>query len=83
MFYTYIIYSKCLDKFYVGSTQNIENRISRHNNSSTKSTKAGKPWVLVYQESFNTRAEAVRRELEIKSQKSRKYIENLIDSQDD
>lgn len=79
MFYIYILYSHTIDRYYVG-TQNIENRILRHNNSSTKSTKNGKPWVLVYQESFNTRAEAVKRELEIKKKKSRIYIQNLIDN---
>ena len=80
MFYIYILYSHTIDRYYVGSTQNIENRILRHNNSSTKSTKNGKPWVLVYQKSYNTRAEAVKRELEIKKKKSRTYIQNLIDN---
>jgi predicted GIY-YIG superfamily endonuclease len=33
---------------------------------------------LVYYESYTTRAEAVQRETEIKRQKSRKYLEELI-----
>ncbi len=36
------------------------------------------PWRLVYFEMFETRTEAIKRENEIKSKKSRKYIEVLI-----
>jgi predicted GIY-YIG superfamily endonuclease len=45
-----------------------------------KATKSKGPWVLVYQEQFDTKIEANRRELEIKSKKSRLYIEKLIQS---
>ena len=31
MYFTYILYSKNLDKYYVGSTNNLENRMERHN----------------------------------------------------
>ena len=77
MFKIYIIYSASLDRYYVGSTGNIEDRMFRHNNSGSKSTKSASDWVLVYSEDFETRSEAVQRELEIKGKKSRKYIERL------
>jgi putative endonuclease len=50
----------------------------RHNNSGSRSTKGASDWVLVYVEDFETRTDAVQRELEIKRKKSRKYIERLI-----
>ncbi len=78
MFYIYIIYSKTLDKYYVGSCQNIEQRLQDHLNSRSKFTKVAKDWVLKYSEAFNTRSEAYQREMQIKKMKSRKYIENLI-----
>ena len=78
MFKIYIIYSASLDRYYVGSTGNIEDRMFRHNNSGSKSTKSASDWVLVYSEDFETRSEAVQRELEIKGKKSRKYIERLV-----
>jgi putative endonuclease len=31
MFYTYILYNKEIDKFYIGSTSNIHNRLLEHN----------------------------------------------------
>lgn len=81
MYYTYILYSKSSDKYYTGSTGNLQDRLLRHNQGRSKSTKTGLPWIVVYQESFNNRAEAVRREMEIKRMKSRKYIEELIGSE--
>ncbi|KAF2331083.1 GIY-YIG nuclease family protein [Flavobacterium ginsenosidimutans] len=82
MFYIYIIYSKTLDKYYVGSCQNIEQRLQDHLNSRSKFTKVAKDWVLKYSEAFNTRSEAYQREIQIKKMKSRKYIENLIGTKD-
>jgi len=76
----YIIYSPFLDQFYIGHSQDIDDRIFRHNNSGSKATKKSNDWKLVYTEIFNTKAEAMRRELEIKRKKSRKYIEWLISS---
>jgi len=78
MFYTYIIYSKTLNKYYVGSCQDINKRIDDHLNSRSKFTKSAKDWEIKYFETFLTRSEACKRELQIKKMKSRKYIEDLI-----
>ncbi len=78
MFYTYIIYSKPKDRFYIGSTSNIELRVEHHNSGTTRSTKAGIPWNLCFFEEYPTRSEALKREYEIKRWKSRKMIEKLI-----
>ena len=78
MFSVYIIYSNKIDQYYIGQTENIENRLYRHNNNGSKSTKKANDWVLIYTEEFPTRVLAVNREAEIKKKKSRVYIENLI-----
>ena len=81
MSYTvYILYSVMLDQYYIGHTENVSDRIFRHNNSGSKSTKKANDWVLKYTEAFGTRGEAMKRELEIKNKKSRKYMESLINS---
>jgi putative endonuclease len=80
MFFTYILRSQKSGRYYIGHTQDIESRINRHNQGMVKATKSKGPWVLVYQEQFDTKIEANRRELEIKSKKSRLYIEKLIQS---
>jgi putative endonuclease len=74
MFYTYVLYSPNKDRFYIGSTGDLIDRLDRHNRGASKSTKYGVPWELVYFQSFPTRAEAVRKELEIKSKKSAEYF---------
>ena len=78
MFYNYILFSEKLNIYYVGSTGNLEDRLKRHNTGRSKFTKRGIPWKLVYQKQYLTKSEAYKAELYIKSQKSKKYIENLI-----
>ena len=82
MFTTYILYSSFANRYYVGSCEDIVIRLERHNRGGVPSTKPYKPWQLVYSESFATRAESVYREKEIKSKKSRKFIERLVESGD-
>jgi putative endonuclease len=77
-FIVYIIYSKSLDSFYVGHSANLDDRLFRHNNSGSKSTKKAKDWILVHQEAFPTRGEAMARETAIKKQKSKSFIQQLI-----
>jgi putative endonuclease len=75
---TYILYSESLDRYYTGSCEDIETRLIQHNSARNTSTKTGIPWILKYTETFDTRAQALSREREIKKKKSRKYIEWLI-----
>ena len=76
----YILYSSKLDKYYVGSTTDMPRRLEEHNRGKEKFTSTGCPWILVYMEIFTDLLDARRRELHIKKQKSRKYIETLIRS---
>lgn len=78
MWFTYIIYSVKLDRYYIGYTDNLSWRIERHNQGWGRFTRTGVPWKLVYYESFPTKSDAIKREREIKRKKSRVYIENLI-----
>lgn len=77
--YTYILYSKLLDKYYVGYTNIlIEERLKKHNTNHKGFTGKANDWVVVYVEVFDSKNEAYAREREIKAKKSRKYIEKLI-----
>ncbi|MFV1449024.1 GIY-YIG nuclease family protein [Maribacter sp. HS] len=78
-FTTYIIYRKTLNCYYVGSTENIDTRLLRHNNGNGSTyTKKANDWVLKWQLNFKTRSEAVSFELLVKKKKSRKYSDYLI-----
>jgi len=74
----YILQSLKNNRYYIGSTRNLVKRIHRHNSGTVLSTKAHLPWKLVYSETFETKGEASRRELQIKSWKKRVAIEKLI-----
>jgi putative endonuclease len=74
----YIIYSNSKDQFYIGHTQDVSNRLKQHNNGYSKSTKFGIPWKLLHVEHFDSRSAAIKREYEIKSKKSRKYLDWII-----
>ena len=65
-------------KYYVGCTSNLAQRIEFHNNGFVRSTKAHRPWQLIYQEKFDDLKSARERESQIKSWKKRSAIESLI-----
>jgi len=76
--FVYIV--RCSDNsLYTGYTNNIEARINKHNaGKGAKYTKTRRPVVLVYQEMYETKSEALRREYEIKTftrQRKLKLIE--------
>lgn len=77
-FYVYILFSEALNKYYIGSTQNISIRLEKHLQSHKGFTSKAKDWVLVYSEEFKTRTEAIRRERQIKKWRSRIMIEKLF-----
>ena len=79
-YHVYILFSELKDRFYIGYTSHLEVRLDEHNAGKTPSTKFGRPWKLVYSEVFQDKSSASKREMEIKSKESRKYIASLIKS---
>jgi putative endonuclease len=80
MFSMYILQSSISGRYYIGHTDEITRRLTEHNSGMAKYTRREKPWKVMYVENYATRSAAMRRELEIKRKKSRKYIEKLIES---
>ncbi len=78
MYSTYVLYSKKFNKIYIGQTNDVERRLTEHNSGNHRYTKRYIPWSVIYTEKFNTRAEAMQREKELKSQKGREFIWNII-----
>lgn len=78
MYYLYILQSDFDNSYYIGHSSNIEDRLMEHNLGRTRYSKSKRPWQLKYVEKYNTKAEAIKRELYLKRLKSKKYLENLI-----
>lgn len=66
--FVYIV--RCADdSLYTGITKNIIRRLDEHNNGNRTAsayTRARRPVALVYQESYQTRSQATKREYQIK-----------------
>jgi putative endonuclease len=80
MFTLYILYSKSIDSYYVGYTNDIDRRLSEHNRKKGKFTDRGIPWILVYTENFENKEQAMEKERQIKRKKSRSFIIEMINS---
>ena len=79
-FVVYILSSQIKNRFYIGFTSNLEERIIRHNQKSKGFTGNVNDWKIVYTENYPSKEEAHKRELQIKSWKSRTKIQELIAS---
>ena len=81
MYWVYILQNKA-DKFYIGSTADVTQRLESHNDLGPmhgKFTRKNGPWELVWREEHPTRVSAVARERQIKAMKSARWIrEHLL-----
>jgi len=64
MYYVYLIKSLNKNWVYTGSTENLRKRFQEHNSGQVKSTKACKPFQLIYYEAYKNKNDAKKRELE-------------------
>ena len=78
MFIVYILKNNLTGRHYIGSTNNIDRRISEHNRGHTRSTRQPGSWIVVYKEEFGTLIEARKRERLIKSYKGGNGFKKLI-----
>jgi putative endonuclease len=77
-YYLYIIQSQKDSSYYIGSSEDPEKRLEKHNLPHKGYTGKKQPWLLVYTETFPTKTEALKRERYLKRMKSKDFIINLI-----
>ena len=75
----YILQSESSGKFYIGSAVDLPRRLEEHQRNHSPYTRKRGPWILKYSEDHSTLAEARRRELQIKSWKSHRSVQDLVD----
>ncbi len=78
MYKTYILLSTIKGRYYVGHTGDLEKRLLQHNSGQTKSTKYGIPWKIIWTEEFSSRAEAMKREIQIKQRGIVRYLNSIL-----
>ncbi len=80
MYYFYILFSAGRNRYYIGHSGNLEERIKKHHTHHKGFTGNTDDWKIVYTEKYPTKSEAYARERQVKKWKSRKAIEKLINS---
>src|SRR5215469_11978315 len=75
-----ILQSGSSGHFYIGCAERPRVRLIEHQRGQTISTRGRGPWVLVYQEHFDTLSEVRRRERQLKGWKSHRSVQELIDA---
>jgi putative endonuclease len=78
-YFVYILYSAKLARFYVGTTDNVEQRLEEHNSAkySHSFTVKGIPWELFLKLECNSSENAYKLERFIKKMKSASFIRRL------
>lgn len=66
MYYAYALKSLKNGDIYIGSTGDLRARVKSHNSGKVRSTKAYKPWKLIYYEAYRAKADVTKRERELK-----------------
>lgn len=74
----YILQSEKSDRYYIGSTNDLDRRLAEHNFGKTKSLKYLRPLKVVFKKEYATLLEARRMELHLKNLKSRSILEKII-----
>lgn len=78
MSYVYILQSLKNNRYYIGSTNNLDRRLSEHLTGKSKYTKSILPIKLVFKQEFLNLNTARGVEFWLKKQKSRELISKII-----
>jgi putative endonuclease len=78
MFTVYVLKSIKHVYHYIGHTKNLDGRLKAHNYGKVRSTKAYRPYKVIYMENYKTRAEAFKREMFLKSGKGNLWLINKL-----
>jgi predicted GIY-YIG superfamily endonuclease len=77
-YFVYILYSSQLNQYYTGHNADFDDRLYRHVNSGSKSTKKASNWKIVYTKHLFQNPTLIKEKWRLKSKKAEKYIEWLL-----
>ena len=80
MYYTYVLQSLKDNNLYIGFTDNLDQRLSEHNNGRVTATKSRRPLKLVYYEACLNQEDAIKREKYLKTFYGKMFIHKRIKS---
>jgi len=59
MYYTYVLHNQITNKYYIGYTSDLKNRLNFHQKGKVKSTKSNKNYSLEWYCAFKTKQQAL------------------------
>ncbi|MBU4198785.1 MAG: GIY-YIG nuclease family protein [Verrucomicrobia bacterium] len=77
MWTVYILKSETDGSFYYGSTSDQPTRMQAHNAGKVRSTKAKRPWKILYTEQYSTHQEALIRERFFKTRAGWRWLKQM------
>ena len=78
MQYVYLLKSLKDRELYTGATNNLKERVERHNKGLVKATKYRRPLKLIYYEASLNIKDAYKREIYLKTAWGKRYLKNRL-----
>ncbi|MCH8475519.1 MAG: GIY-YIG nuclease family protein [Opitutales bacterium] len=78
MYFTYILKSSSNNRYYIGYSSDLDERLQKHNAGYSKATKSGVPWNIVWSHSFDSKSDAIKLEKWLKKMKSAEFLDKVI-----
>jgi len=74
MYYVYVLKSVNGNFHYIGHSEDISFRLKQHNAGKVRTSKAHRPYTLIYFEEYQTKSEAQKREYYLKRGKGNIWL---------
>ena len=78
MFFVYVLRSVKNRQLYVGFTESLEKRLRSHNAGDVISTKAFRPWTMIFHECYTHKMDALRREGYLKTTQGKRALKHML-----
>lgn len=78
MYYVYVLLSEKDNNFYIGFSENVEQRLDEHNAGKNASTRSRRPFKLIYCEGHTSKSDALRREGYFKTSKGKTTLRQIL-----
>lgn len=78
MYYNYVLQSSKNGSLYIGYTIDLRKRLKEHNKGLNRSTKAYRPWRLIYYEACLDIEDAKRRERYLKTSQGQRLLKRRL-----
>lgn len=77
-YYSYVVYSPEAGLFYYGYSEDTGKALELHNSNQIEMTRGKGPWVLMFSESFDNKARALRQSRFYRTIKGQRFLKKIL-----